>query len=117
MPAFSAEKVGQDGHARVTERSVQIIRKDQTTRTVEVSALLSPLYSAPAGLTLDRLLKADADAASTLRPATIGYLQTQAKRLDPGAVGLRIVWQPEDLNIRTLDAEPFGAAKVREVHW
>lgn len=119
MPVFSAENVGADGRARVTVRTVQVINRDGTGQTVGVAELLAPLHSGPASLTLDRLLKSSVDVAPEPTHETVEWLKAQTERLGltPDPVGLRVVWQPVVLDIRTLEWTPVGQATVREVRW
>ena len=119
MPAFSAANVGTDGRARVTERTVQVINRDGTVRPVGVAALLAPLHSGPASLTLDRLLKPSAEVAPEPSHETVEWLKAKAARFasTPDPVGLRVVWQPAILDTRTLTKTPTGPATVREVRW
>lgn len=119
MPAFSAANVGTDGHARVTERTVQVIDRDGTVQPVGVAALLAPLHSGPASLTLDRLLKPSADVTSERSHETVEWLKAQTERLGstPDPVGLRVVWQPALLDTRSLTKTPAGPPTVREVRW
>jgi hypothetical protein len=119
MPAFGAANVGTDGRARVTERTVEVINRDGTVHTVSAAALLAPLHSGPASLTLDRLLKPSADGAPEPAHETVEWLKSQTTRLalTPDPVGLRVIWQPVTLDIRTLKRTPAGEATVREVRW
>ena len=119
MPAFSAEAVGADERARVTGRTIQVIDGDQTARTVNVSELLAPLHSGPASSTFDRLFTPSADGASVPTVETVEWLKARTIRLGltPDPVGIRIVWQPAELDIRTGKWTPIGEATVREVRW
>jgi hypothetical protein len=119
MPAFSAANVGTDGRARVTERTVQVINRDGTVQPVSVAALLAPLHSGPASLTLDRLLKPSSEVAPEPTHETVDYLKAKTERFasTPDPVGLRVVWQPAILDTRTLTKTLTGPATVREVRW
>ncbi|GFG55743.1 hypothetical protein CQY20_08140 [Mycolicibacterium agri] len=118
MPTFSAASIGDDGSARVVERTVQVIGRDGTVKPVGVAALLAPLHSGPASLTLDRLLKPSADGAEPSRE-TVDWLKHQTLRLaitsDP--IGLRVVWQPAVVDLRAMTRTPAGPPTVREVWW
>lgn len=120
MPAFSAEDVGNDGHATVTTRTIHVINSDGIDgQVVRVDALLAPLHAGPASSTLDRLLAPSVDQGSEPTPETVQWLRAKAERLGltPAPSGLRIVWQPAQLDIRTGEWTTTGNATVREVRW
>lgn len=119
MPAFSAEAVDTDGRARVTVRTIHVINSDGTGQTVDVGTLLAPLHTGPASSTLDRLLKPSDDVSPELTHETVEWLKGQTERLGltPDPVGLRLVWQPAELDTRTGVWTPAAEATVREVRW
>lgn len=119
MPAFSAEDVSTDGRAQVTVRTIHVINSDGTGQAVGVGALLAPLHTGPASSTLDRILKPSVEASPELSDETVKWLKAQTERLGvtPDPVGLRVVWQPTELDTRTGAWTPAGEATVREVHW
>lgn len=119
MPAFSAERIARDGTARVTTRTVEVIGSDGSIRVVQAAELLEPLYSVPAGLTLDRLLKPNEGVEPYLSVEAIEWLRRQAEQLEVPAetAGLRVIWQPEILDLRAAIKTPDAEPTVREVHW
>ncbi len=120
MPAFSAGDVGNDGHARVTTRTIHVIDSDGIDGpVVRADALLAPLQAGPASSTLDRILGPSADLGPEPTPETVQWLKAHTERLGltPQPAGLRIVWQPVQLNIRTGEWTAAGTATVREVRW
>jgi hypothetical protein len=119
MPAFSAERVGRDGTARITTRTIEVIGSDGSSHVVEASALLSPLYSVPAGATLDRLLKPTQGTDPDLSDQSLEWLRRQAEQLAVTAqpAGLRVKWEPEVLDLRTLTKTGAADPTVREVRW
>lgn len=119
MPAFSADDVGTDGRARVTVRTIHVINSDGTGRTVDVGALLAPLHTGPASSTLDRLLKPSNPVSPEPTQESVQWLRAQTERLGltPDPVGLRVVWQPTELDTRTGVWTPAGEPTVREVRW
>lgn len=119
MPGFSASNVGTNGQSRVTERQIYVIDASGTSHSITPAKLLEPMPVASAAATLDRIFKPSAKVAPALATETVQYLRGQAERLtlstDP--VGLRLVWQPELLDTRTLQTRPASEATVREVTW
>lgn len=119
MPAFSAERIGRDGTARITTRTVKVIGSDGSLHVVEAADLLSPLYSVPAGFTLDRLLKPAQGVVPDLSDETVEWLRDQTEQLAVTAepVGLRVEWQPEVLDLRTSETSVAADPSIREVRW
>ncbi|MCF6391023.1 hypothetical protein L2K20_29035 [Mycobacterium sp. MBM] len=119
MPAFSAERINRDGTASVTTRTIEVIDSDGSLHAVEAAELLSPLYSVPAGITLDRLLKPVRGATPDLSDESLEWLKAQTERLASTArpVGLRITWQPEVLDLRTSTMTVATEPTIREVRW
>lgn len=118
MPSFGAENIGNDGSARVVERTVEVIDRDGSVRPVGVAKLFAPLHSGPASLTLDRLMKPSADGAE-LSSETVTWLKHRTEQLavTPDPVGLRVIWQPAIFDVRNLIRTPTGRATVRELRW
>lgn len=119
MPGFGAKNIGADGGARVTDRRIDVIDADGTLHKVTPEGLLAPMPTASAVFTLNRIFDPTADVAPELSAETIEYLKRQSEQLglDGDPVGLRLVWQPEIFDIRTLQRTPAGEATVREVDW
>lgn len=119
MPDFRADDVGTDGRSRITERTIEVINRDGSVQPIYAAKLLAPLHSGPASVTLDRLLKPSGDVAPELDQATVEWLKAQTLRLGltPAPLGVRVVWQPVILDVRTLKRTPAGTATVREVRW
>ena len=119
MPTFGAENIGDDGSARVVERTVQVIDRDGTVQPIGVAELLAPLHSGPASLTLDRLLKPSADGGAEPSSETVAWLkrQTEQSAITPDPIGLQIIWQPTKFDVRSLTRTHTGRATVRELRW
>lgn len=134
MPGFNASDIGANGQARVTERKIEVIDANGGLHSVTATALLAPMPTNPANATLDRIAgqwkkdrrqtqSADSNPRVTLSPAlsaeTTDYLkrQTEQLALNPRPIGLRIVWQPETLDMRSLQRTPAGEPTVWEVRW
>ena len=118
-PAFSAERVDRDGTARVLTRKIEVIGDDGSLHAVEAAELLSPLYSVPAGMTLDRLLKPAEGAVPDLSHESLEWLRRQAEqlRVTDKPIGLRVEWKPEVLDLHTMTKVTVAQPKVREVRW
>lgn len=119
MPAFSAERIDRDGTARITTRTIEVIGSDGSLHDVEAADLLSPLYAVPAATTLDRLLKPTYGVVPRLSDESLEWLRVQAEGLAVTArpVGLRVTWQPEVLDLRTLTKNAAADPTTREVRW
>ena len=117
MPAFSGERIDRDGSARITTRTVEVIARDGSPHVVEPAELLSPLYSVPAGVTLDRLLKPVGDREPELPAEAVDWLKDQTYRFGgtSSPVGLRVIWQSKKLDLRTLSVTATDDPVVREV--
>lgn len=119
MPSFGVRMVGTDNVARVTDRQIQVIDANGTSHSVAPETLLAPMPVASAISTLDRIFEPSAKAGPELPPDTVDYLRRQAEQLhlDSAPVRLRLVWQPENFDVRSMQRTPAGEAKVREVKW
>lgn len=119
MPAFSAERINRDGTATITTRTIEVIGSDGSLHAVEAADLLSPLYSVPAGITLDRLLKPVRGVTPDLPDESLQWLRAQTERLvlTVRPVGLRITWQPKVLDLRTSTMTAGTEPTIREVRW
>lgn len=118
MPAFSAEHIDTNGRATSTKRTIEIVGRDGTLHPLKAEDLLAPLYSVPAGGTIDGLLK-QPGGANHIDEAAIEYLRRQAQMAMPAAepVGIRVTWQPVILDVRSLEEIPAGDSTTREVRW
>lgn len=119
MPGFGAGQVESGGRGRVTEREIQVIDAQGTLHSVTPDALLSPMPFTSAIATLDRIFAPSSDAAPVLGVEAVEYLKLQTEQLNMNAdpVGLRFTWQPEFLDLNSLQRTPAGDATVREVAW
>ncbi|KRD17844.1 hypothetical protein ASE48_25535 [Mycobacterium sp. Root265] len=119
MPAFSAERIDRDGTARITTRTIAVIGSDGSVHQVEAADLLSPLYSVPAGLTLDRLLKPTQGVAPGLSDEALNWLRNRTEQLavTDQPVGLRVEWLPGILDLRSSKTTVAADPSIREVRW
>lgn len=119
MPAFSAKNIGNDNKARVTRRHIEVIDSHGEAHTVKPEQLLQPMPVASAVATLDRLFQPSKEKDPGLSEEAIRYLEQQARRLDLNSepTGLRLTWQRESFDTRTLERTPTGAPTIREVSW
>ncbi|GAA1691018.1 hypothetical protein MMUR_55350 [Mycolicibacterium murale] len=119
MPGFGAGNVSDDGLGRGVKRSIQIIGADGTAFPVSADELLAPMPASSASFTIDRILAPTQNIAPSLPPETVDYLEYQARRLKPGAdpVGLLVEWQPETINLATLQQTSSDSPTIREVSW
>ncbi len=112
MPTFG-QAPDREGHRRIDTARIDVAYDDGTTLSVEPEDLFEQFHYSSARFAMTNVIRSGEDLSDETRQ----WLGAQAARVGEGrtAQSVTFTWQPVDLDIVEVSAQPVGEPTVRKV--